>query len=550
MYSCQLLMWLPVTTVPETIEQYIRQTSKYQWAAQTLTHTQWVPTAIAAIKHHSLMAVSDSSFKDQLGTSASMLHDGDIRHSICSMNAVPGPSQIQSAFRSKLAGILGSLVIIQALCTVGKVDNGSVTIGLDGQQAMNYAAQWHLPPSSTPSFDLIHAIHDLKRNLPISLKWHWVKGHQDDTKSKHDLDIWSQTNILVDAKAKSYLNTLKRQQFQPRPLQLTTGWNLRMGNELLAHFDMDRVYPHVWSMCISQYWKQKQDWHEETHHFVDWDSIGQALKSAPFHRQRHHIKVASTQLAIGRQLHRRDNQLSDQCPICRVTEETTDHLFKCTAPSVQQLWNQAMLDLRQYLEHINTDDGITDAILEGLNRWHQGEPHPICTTGPVPLWDAINQQTDIGWGAGLKGFVSLQWGSYHAQLSEPTDKYGSSHRWTVALIRKLWDVSWDFWQQRNALLHATEVNQHDALTQQIVEQFRLGHETLISDHWILDHSLDEVLQWPTTTQWQWLRSVRAARGAHSNEYQRSQRQLRLQRTAFRRWLRTGSLGHITRRPTP
>ena len=63
------------------------------------------------------------------------------------MNSVPGNCDEQSAYRSELAGVSGSLSILAAVCTIHDVQSGLVTIGLDGEQAMFVASEvWPVNP--------------------------------------------------------------------------------------------------------------------------------------------------------------------------------------------------------------------------------------------------------------------------------------------------------------------------------------------------------------------------------------------------------------------
>jgi hypothetical protein len=144
-----------------------------------------------------------------MGTSSSILfHSRSTNpNRITTVNAVPGNPNEQSAYRSKLAGISGSLAITAAVCCIHDINEGSITLGLDGRQALLAAAgDWPLNPAR-PNFDLITDIRAKVKSLPVSVKWKWVEGHQDDDQSSH-LDEWAKANILVDNIAKAFWNHL------------------------------------------------------------------------------------------------------------------------------------------------------------------------------------------------------------------------------------------------------------------------------------------------------------------------------------------------------
>jgi hypothetical protein len=111
----------------------------------------------AAILRGEAKAVSDGSFKDSMGTSASILYHSHANdpNRMVGVNAVPGNCQEQSAYRSELAGISGSLAITAAVCRIHDIQAGSITFGLDGNQALKAAAgDWPLNPER-PDYDLI-----------------------------------------------------------------------------------------------------------------------------------------------------------------------------------------------------------------------------------------------------------------------------------------------------------------------------------------------------------------------------------------------------------
>lgn len=98
------------------------------------------------IREGAARAVSDGSFKDEYGTAAGILaasiNDTD---TLLFVNSVPGIPSDQSSYRSELAGILGTLYVVEALCQIYSIDEGAITIALDGKEAMTQA--------STPNSD-------------------------------------------------------------------------------------------------------------------------------------------------------------------------------------------------------------------------------------------------------------------------------------------------------------------------------------------------------------------------------------------------------------
>jgi hypothetical protein len=82
-----------------------------------------------------------------------------LENRIIRVNAVPGATEKQITYsRSKLAGVSGSIHILKLLCTKFKIQEGSVQIGLDGNQALTAAAgTWPLKVGQS-DYDLVKDI--------------------------------------------------------------------------------------------------------------------------------------------------------------------------------------------------------------------------------------------------------------------------------------------------------------------------------------------------------------------------------------------------------
>ena len=117
---------------------------------------QDIGTAISA---NTAVAVSDGSFNPTLqrGTSAFIIAPAMNSSDDCLLSGsdfVPGLPDDQSAYCSELAGILGVLYSMEILVTRFFITSGTITIGLDGESALDEArSDWplqiHQPDSSS-----------------------------------------------------------------------------------------------------------------------------------------------------------------------------------------------------------------------------------------------------------------------------------------------------------------------------------------------------------------------------------------------------------------
>ena len=95
---------------------------------------------------------------------------------------------------------------INDICSQYKITSGKVEVGCDGEEAFKIATRHHYRPTSKISHhDLTTKLHHLINNSPITWKFRHVRGHHDDKKSTHQLNIWECMNIKADSMAKAYL---------------------------------------------------------------------------------------------------------------------------------------------------------------------------------------------------------------------------------------------------------------------------------------------------------------------------------------------------------
>ena len=152
-------------------------------------------------------AVSDGSYDDsrQAGSSAFIIAPNKEKSTVCleGANFVTGLPEEQSSYRSELAGVLDVLTCVEALVKFYKIQNGLITIALDGESAIYQSdSEWSLSIGQS-SFDYIQVIRNIIKDFPITVKFHWVEGHQNE--KGMTMDWGAQKNDYADGKAKGFL---------------------------------------------------------------------------------------------------------------------------------------------------------------------------------------------------------------------------------------------------------------------------------------------------------------------------------------------------------
>ena len=85
------------------------------WAIHTFYSPDEGQSLATAILQGCATAVSNGSYKDQLGTSGFILRGLNCTLSIAGTNIVPGNPNEQSSYHSELAGIKGSLAVVSSI---------------------------------------------------------------------------------------------------------------------------------------------------------------------------------------------------------------------------------------------------------------------------------------------------------------------------------------------------------------------------------------------------------------------------------------------------
>jgi hypothetical protein len=144
-----------------------------------------------------------------IGTPAFLLESDspDTTNRLIGLNFIPGSPQEQSAYRSKLGGASGIIAAVESIVEKYQLQSGSITIGLDSEQAMWNASDKDdfLNPKQA-CFDMLSNIHAKTRKSVLTYHWRWVEGHQMD---KGGVDFaymhrWGQLNHEADQLAKAY----------------------------------------------------------------------------------------------------------------------------------------------------------------------------------------------------------------------------------------------------------------------------------------------------------------------------------------------------------
>jgi len=147
--------------------------------------------------------------------------------------------------------------------------------------------------------------------------------------------------------------------------------------------------------------------------------------------------------------------------------------------------------------------------MDYLRSWARTAPNP--QTAPAYLMD----QDEIGQNNIWDGWLSKEWREHQERIWKQSRSRKSSKRWTTELIKKLWNVAWDMWEQRNEALHNSASNRTAILEKDINDRiqhiYAIGPGQLArKDLGLMRQPVAHQLQLPLSVKQQWLESIKAA----------------------------------------
>jgi hypothetical protein len=178
------------------------------------------------------------------------------------------------------------------------------------------------------------------------------------------------------------------------------------------------------------------------------------------------------------------------------------------------------------LAHQRTNNAVADLICASLSAWREGKRIRYPSSNLLDLRKALEEQTAIGWDAAMEG----RWSSLPIDIQQrhftQIKKKRSGKRWLTAIIKRMWDISWDLWQHRNDVQVIRQEEERKAKNAvNIRYEFGIGPIGLDQhDRKLFDAPMQDTLTAKLHTQDAWIRRVTLARRrAETNTIQQEQR---------------------------
>jgi hypothetical protein len=494
------------------------------WAIAKLHCPRKGANIAAAMIKGTAVAVCDGSYKDLFGTAGYVFQHWDSKEErVIGAHVTPGHSSEINPYRSKLGGILALVVVAEAIATFHDVQAGTIELGCDCESGIIAIFEHTYDTPKQPHHDLIHEIRKKLEASRLTWKFRHVRGHQDKHLPYNLLDMWEQMNVEMDSLAKTYWNETSSSTTPFYPLS-AHGWSLWVGPRKLSSWYRTSLYNHCQSHDILAHWSNRRAIPANLIHTIDWDACQDAVKKLGLNRSLWVPKWLAGFAPVGKVLQRNKLQTHAECPRCAAFENTA-HVLLCPAPNATRQWDKSLANLRTWLTQARTMPDLANAIINRLRSWRsQTAPTP-----PTYNWPGVNDlilaQDSIGWRAFLEGAVLIAWAEKQQEYLVWLKRRNTGKRWVTTLIKKLWEISWDLWEQQNGELtnpaSPASLREHARLGALIALDFQDQTTLATRDRRWFRRPKQVLFTETSEYKEQWLESVRLARAKYARRHKTS-----------------------------
>ena len=132
--------------------------------------------------------------------------------------------------------------------------------------------------------------------------------------------------------------------------------------------------------------------------------------------------------------------------------------------------------------------------------------------------EAIQEQDRIGWQSFIEGFWTDKWRIYQQHHFDEIHSTRSSLLWISKLQRRIWQIAWSMWEQRNDMLHnqGSTIHQYDTeLLDQEIRKEWASQNVPARYNYLFRGSLEDKLHSSTAQKQSWITNLWTAQEAHA-----------------------------------
>jgi len=291
-----------------------------------------------AICQEKALAVSDGSFQHSQGACAWIIEGATAADRIEGSMQAPGQPGDHSSFRSEAAGIYGALLTLWFFSQEYPV-TGQLTLACDGRSVLDRLRSKKSIDPFAAHADLLRASKSITSRLQCHINYYHVKGHQDNGQpTVLSREAW--LNIDADKAAKTAI-----QQTSPGDPTVSLPfepWTLIIKRRKIVKHHRRELRQAMNGPEAHSYWDTKLPSGTQT---LDNPAMERALSESTPSRRRWVTKHITGHFAHGKNMQRRGQRSTAECPCCSAEVEDKDHILRCPSESARTQWKLSMKTL-------------------------------------------------------------------------------------------------------------------------------------------------------------------------------------------------------------
>ncbi len=317
------------------------------------------------------------------------------------------------------------------------------------------------------------------------------------------------------------------------------GWSLWIKNRKLSSWNRQALYNHAKSIDILHHWSKRRNIPHELIRSIDWEAGQNAIKQLGLKYSLWIPKWLGGFAPVEKVQQRNRLQDHAECPRCAAFE-TTKHILVCPAPNAQRQWNASMATLQKWMLKALTLPELQTAIISRIQTVRTATDNlPVPTYTWPGINDLIRKQDVIGWKNFMEGGILHEWAAKQQEYYDWLQCRNTGKRWLTNLIKKLWEISWNMWEQRNGELKNPAspawLREHARLDASITHEYTDTTTLAKRDRRWFRRPKEILFTEALEFKQQWLESVGIARARFARRRNTStQAQRNLMRATFRR----------------
>ena len=488
---CKDTLEATIDTLPPTMKQIIGKATCSANRSALLEH----------LHNGTLIGASDGSVIDDNFTSHGA-HAFVLGSNMTGQNFITGYSKTPesttiASLTTELYGLIAATLTILCISKyymIEQIDLPPIYIYSDNEQAIEMANKQEDPINISDTlkfeYDLQGLLHQIKHLLPVTVKYQWVKAHQDElTTSRQKIfgpfQRHVEMNIIADSLANK-ASKLTRHDCLQRPTYSSTAIGVYTKQGVFIGDLQEQLTLNMHGNDLLEYLTQKHQWNNTSIQTINWSVLKSVIDTYQPYYQTKICQLMHDWQYIGERkelMYDKENKCPTQCG----HREGKMHYLWCTDTQMTLKRNKLLRTLQKQLQATNTCPGINSIFTRIFKHGFEdswGDGIEDGTALGTLLAQAYHQQRALGKNSLAKGYLVHKWQTAQTEWLTVTGSIDvQSKHWMRQAIISIHTYSYGTWKLRNDILHKDKVKSKTAqkrsrLQERIANLYNRGRANL------------------------------------------------------------------------